>query len=776
MVKKGYCVYCPFFQSIYWGSITSMLVIRMGIRMNQYANIIIDITHEKLDKLFQYKVPGHLSNRLAVGMQVFIPFGRGNRKITGYIIELTDKCDYDENKIKEIIDVNQTAVTVESQLIALAWWIKENYGSTMNQALKTVLPVKRKMKGIEKKTIKLNLSQQEREELLKVCVRDKRLKARKRLLEALGGSGELSMEQVAGELKISSATIKAMEQEGILKICSAGVYRNPIKTSEPENYDIILNPEQLEIAHNIEGCLDKSEPGVHYIYGVTGSGKTEIYIHIMEKVIEQGGEVILLIPEISLTFQMVQRFYQKFGERISILNSRMSAGERFDQFERVKMGEISIMIGPRSVLFTPFSNCKLIIIDEEQEGAYKSDSVPKYHAREVAIERARQNKALVVLGSATPSVEAFYKAQKGEYKLYELKKRAKNAKLPTVYTVDLREELKNGNKSIFSAKLQELLEQRLEKREQSILFLNRRGFAGFVSCRSCGQPVQCPHCDISLTLHRNERLVCHYCGYFIPMPKQCPVCTSPYIASFGIGTQKVEDMLRQKYPHARVLRMDMDTTAKKGDHERILSAFQKGEADILIGTQMIVKGHDFPNVTLVGVLAADLSLHSNDYRASERTFQLITQAAGRAGRGSRAGEVVIQTYLPENYTIQAAAKQDYDGFYGQEILYRKLMGYPPVKNMMAILITSPIQEIAAGFIQKIDGLISKLDIRSLQVLGPTSAGVAKIKDQYRMVLYCKHHNYQVLVHVKNKIEEVMKKEETYKKVSMQFDFTPLTSY
>ena len=744
--------------------------------MSLYANIIVDITHEKLDKMFQYKIPPHLSGKLAVGMQVWIPFGKGNREITGYIIELTDKCDYEESRMKEILGLNREAVTVESQLISLAWWIKENYGSTMNQALKTVLPVKRQVKGIEKKTVKLCVGEQETEALLQTCKKDKRLKARMRLLEALSQKKEIPMEQVTGELNISASTIKAMERENILTVHTTGIYRNPIKENIQEAYDITLNPMQQEIAQKIEACLDKKEPGVHYIYGVTGSGKTEIYIHIMEQVVNQGGQVILLIPEISLTFQMVQRFYQKFGEKISILNSRMSAGERFDQFERVKNGEISIMIGPRSVLFTPFSNCRLIIIDEEQEGAYKSDSVPKYHAREVAIQRAKQNQALVVLGSATPSVEAFYKAQKGEYRLYELKERAKNAKLPTVYTVDLREELKKGNKSIFSIRLQELIEQRLAAGEQSILFLNRRGFAGFVSCRSCGQPMQCPHCDVSLTLHRDGRLVCHYCGYRIPMPKQCPSCTSPYIASFGIGTQKVEDMLKEKYPKARVLRMDMDTTAKKGEHEKILRAFQEGKADILIGTQMIVKGHDFPNVTLVGVLAADLSLHGNDYRASERTFQLITQAAGRAGRGDREGEVVIQTYLPEHYSIQEAAKQDYDAFYKREILYRELMGYPPVKNMMAVLITGPKEEEARSFIRKIDSLILGQNISELQVLGPTSAGIAKIKDCYRMVLYCKHQDYQRLVDVKNIIEQEMKKEETYKKVSMQFDFTPMTSY
>ena len=387
-----------------------------------------------------------------------------------------------------------------------------------------------------------------------------------------------------------------------------------------------------------------------------------------------GKEVIVLIPEIALTYQTVMRFYKRFGPEVSFINSRLSAGERYDQFVRAKNQEISIMIGPRSALFTPFQNLGLIIIDEEHEGAYKSEISPKYHAREAAAFRARQNNAPLVLGSATPSVESYEKAMTGEYHLYTLTERAKkDSRLAKVHVVDLREELKAGNKSIFSGLLQELMEERLSKGQQIMLFMNRRGYANFISCRSCGEAVKCPHCDVTLTLHRDGRMVCHYCGYTAFKPSVCPSCGSPYIAGFGTGTQKIQAMTEQRFPGVSTLRMDLDTTSKKGGHEEILSAFESGKAQILIGTQMIVKGHDFPGVTLVGVLAADTSLYAPDFRCAERTFQLLTQAAGRAGRGDKAGDVVIQTYAPDHYSIQAAAKQDYPMFFRQEMAFRKML-------------------------------------------------------------------------------------------------------
>jgi primosomal protein N' (replication factor Y) len=432
-----------------------------------------------------------------------------------------------------------------------------------------------------------------------------------------------------------------------------------------------------------------------------------------------------------------------------------------------------VIIGPRSALFVPFPNLGLIVIDEEHEGSYKSEQTPKYHAREVAIKKAEMEGASVILGSATPSVDSYKHAQDGTYRLWELTKRAKEAVLPQVYIEDLREELKAGNRSMFSRRLRDLIQDRLDKGEQIMLFLNRRGYAGFVSCRSCGHVMECPHCDISMTYHRDGRLRCHYCGYEQPMLKVCPECGSPYIGTFGLGTQKVEAALFKEFPQARVLRMDMDTTKRKNSHEKILSAFSDGEADILVGTQMIVKGHDFANVTLVGVLAADLSLHANDYRAGERTFQLLTQAAGRAGRGSKPGEVVIQTYSPEHYSIQTAARQDYHAFYQEEIAYRTMMKYPPVWQMLVVFASG---EDKAWLDKVMDAMAEVAKHMDLMVIGPSEAGFGKINDQYRKVIYIKNQDYDILVKAKNRLEQWIDLNNIRKRLLVNFDFNPMNSY
>ena len=465
---------------------------------------------------------------------------------------------------------------------------------------------------------------------------------------------------------------------------------------------------------------------------------------------------------------------------MSIINSKLSAGEKYDQFERAKNGEINIMIGPRSALFTPFRNLGLIVIDEEHEGAYKSDQIPKYHARETAIERAKIAGASVILGSATPSVNTFYKALSGEYVLHRLDKRANNRELPKVHVVDLREELENGNRDILSVKLRELITDRLSKKEQVILFINRRGYASFVSCRSCGKPIKCHHCDVSLTLHKKrgsvDTLNCHYCGYSIPMPKVCPLCSSKYIGRFGLGTEQVEERINEIFPKAKTLRMDMDTTRAKGEHENILSAFANGDADILVGTQMIVKGHDFPNVSLVGIIAADLSLFSSDYMASERTFELLTQAAGRAGRGDVEGEVVIQTYSPEEMCIRTAMNQDYEEFYKNEISYRKLMAYPPAFNMCAILISDKNEKLAEKVTNDIANRMEKSNIDGLMIMGPSKAGISKINDVYRNVIYIKHRDGEVIIKVKNAAQRYLDMVDEYKDVSVQFDYNPMSNY
>ena len=512
-------------------------------------------------------------------------------------------------------------------------------------------------------------------------------------------------------------------------------------------------------------------------------------MELIDGVVRLGKQAILLIPEIALTYQTVSRFAGRFGERVSVLHSRLSAGEKYDQCERAKKGEIDIIIGPRSALFTPFSKLGLIIIDEEHEASYKSESMPKYHAREAAAWLASYYGASVVLGSATPSLESYAASEKGLIKRYELTQRPMGGSLPEVYVEDLRKELKCGNRSIFSRRLQQLLEQRLSAGEQSMLFLNRRGYAGFVSCRACGHVMKCPHCDVSLSEHKGGRLVCHYCGYEQPSVKICPACGSKYILGFRAGTQQIEELLHKCYPQARVLRMDADTTRKKGSYDKILAAFANGEADILIGTQMIVKGHDFPNVTLVGILAADLSLHAGDYRAGERTFQLLTQAAGRAGRGTKPGEVVIQTYQPEHHSVRYAAKQDYKGFYTEEMGYRELLAYPPAAHMLAVLVLSETQDggmALAGRLAELakqdgkpadgqtgierDGLN-----RCVQLIGPAAASIGRIGDQYRTVFYAKSADMEALIGIKDTLEEFLERQALCTE-SVQFDFDPMNGY
>ncbi len=754
--------------------------------MAQYANIIVDISNEKLDKTFQYKVPERMKEGLVLGMQVWIPFG--SRKIKGYVVELTDEPEYDVTKLKELAGFVTDSIPIESQLIALAGWMRKNYGATMNQALKTVLPIKKKMHIVEQKRVRLLLNEIEAKNQLAEFNRKHNV-ARVRLLEALIEQKELDWEVVTNKLNVSRTVITALQELGILEVITEQTYRNPIQKLESKGYDIQLNEAQQAVVDAIEVNLQKNIQKTYLLKGVTGSGKTEVYMELIAKVLAEGKQAIVLIPEIALTYQTVMRFYNRFGDRVSIMNSRLSAGEKFDQFERAKKGNIDIMIGPRSALFTPFQKLGLIIIDEEHESSYKSETLPRYHARETAIERARMAGASVVLGSATPSVESYYKALQGEYQLLELTKRVAEKELPKCYVTDLREELRMGNRSILSYQLQELMEDRLAKKQQIMLFLNRRGVSGFVSCRSCGYVIKCPHCDVSLSQHNDGKMHCHYCGYEEAEAKICPSCSSKYISGFKAGTQKIETIVKERFPQARVLRMDFDTTRNKEGYEQILSAFANQEADILIGTQMIVKGHDFPNVTLVGVLAADLSLYVSDYRASERTFQLLTQAAGRAGRGSLSGEVVIQTYQPEHYSVLTAQAQDYQAFYKQEIAYRKMLRYPPIFHMLVILCASKEENIAAECAKNIAELLKEtlpeqgrntpIEDR-VYLVGPADASIAKVNDIYKKVIYLRTAEYQKLVGIKDCVESYVKSNEmnnvVYKNTMIQFDFNPMNGF
>lgn len=672
----------------------------------RYASIIIDISHESVDRIFQYRIPEQLQEEVRVGSQVLVPFGSGNRSRKGYVVEITEKAAFDEARIKEVAGLAKGSVTADTRLLELAWWMKERYGSTMHQALKTVLPVKRKVKARNKQVVKS-------------MVEDERVREEKR-------------------------------KESVIS----------------------LNQEQQQVVDAFRGDFDRGEQTPYLIHGITGSGKTEVYMAMIDHVLASGRQVIVLIPEIALTFQTVMRFYARFGEKICVMHSRLSEGERYDQFDRARRGEASIMIGARSALFAPFDRLGLIIMDEEHEGAYRSEGAPRYHAREVAEHLARTSGGFLVMGSATPSVEAYSKAEAGLYRLFCLKRRAGAGSVPaSAEIVDMRREMGEGNKSIFSRRLQELIRDRLDKGEQMMLFMNRRGYSSFVSCRSCGNAIKCPHCDVSLTLHNNRRLTCHYCGYTIPLPGTCPSCGSEYLAGFGVGTQKIEEMAARMFPGARILRMDLDTTSRKGGHEAILAAFSRGDADILIGTQMIVKGHDFPGVTLVGILAADVSLYAPDFRCVERTFQLLVQAAGRAGRGQRPGIAVIQAYIPEHYGIQAAAAQDYVAFYRQEMGYRKLMHYPPANHMLGLQVSGRDEELTSHMTDLIRDSVVRRFGSCLEVIGPVPAPVYKVNDIYRKILYMKQENYDILIRIRKYIQDRWDETEDCKKLTVQYDFS-----
>lgn len=742
----------------------------------EFVNVIVDISSEQLDRVFLYRVPKVLQDRIQIGMQVQIPFGRSNRQRKGYVVGMPEEANYPLEKIKEISGIVKGSIKAESQLIALAAWMRENYGSTMNQALKTVLPVKQKTKQKQSRKLVFLLSKEEGRELLETY-RKKHYQAKVRLLEALLEQGELDGKKAEEVCQVTSSVIQKMEQDGVLRVETATLYRNPFEGHFQRKTEmLLLNPQQQQA---VEGIWEDYQRGIrktYLLHGVTGSGKTEVYMELIARVIRDQKQAIVLIPEIALTFQTVMRFYERFGERVSVIHSRLSDGERYDQFMRAKDGGIDVIIGPRSALFTPFPKLGMIIIDEEHESSYKSENVPRYHAREVALYRALLCRASVVLGSATPSLESYYKAETGEYGYYELTKRVKDAKMSEVSIVDLRTELKEGNRSIFSRKLYSAMKDRMEKGQQMILFINRRGLSGFVSCRSCGKAIRCPHCDVTLSLHNDGRLRCHYCGYEVQMPDACPSCGSRYISGFRAGTQQIEREVKRAFPKARVLRMDYDTTRTKESYEQILSAFGSREADVLVGTQMIVKGHDFPGVTLVGVLAADISLYANDYRAAERTFQLLTQAVGRAGRGDLPGEAVIQTYMPEHYSIQASSRQDYKDFYKREILYRRLMGYPPVHSMLGIYLSCASEELLEQQAQMLGSSITAEQMEGLTIIGPAEAALAKKNDIYRKVIYLKHKQKKKLLQIKDKLEKKMEQESVWQKVYVQFDFDPLNSY
>ncbi len=730
-----------------------------------YAGVIVDISHEKLDKIFQYSVPEDIASVISIGNKVNIPFGAGHR--TGYVVNLSNTPEIAPDKIRPLDGIVKSSTTIDERMIKLAYWMKTNYGSTINQALKTVIPVKEKVKQVNNRTVRLLISPREALSLSEEYRTSKRKQSE--ILKFLSDNPVCDYRKVTQQMGQVRQSLTALSDAGLIEIDTQRVFRNELEAAEDFRNVTSLNQEQRVVCDGIIKDYDNNDMTPCLIKGVTGSGKTEVYMEIIQHVLSKGREVIVLIPEISLTYQTIMRFYAKFGNVVSVINSRLSKGEKYDRFELAAQGRIKIMVGPRSALFTPFNNLGAVIIDEEHESAYQSETIPRYHARETAIELARMTGAKVIMGSATPSLETFNRCKSGIYKLYRLDNRAGNATIPDVDVVDLRDEMKKGNRTMFSTKLKSLMQEKLDAGEQIMLFLNRRGYQGFINCRECGNVIQCPHCDVSLTLHGRNRLVCHYCGYETVFNHICPKCGSKYIGAFKAGTEKVEEETRKIFPHASVLRMDLDTTSGKEGHRNILEKFASHEADILIGTQMIVKGHDFADVTLVGILLADMSLHCSDYRAAEITFDLLTQAAGRAGRGDRKGNVVIQTYDPEHYSIVHAARQDYDAFYDEEMGYRELMGYPPSNHMMAVRISCADADLATKLSDELYKLTSVDD--RVNIIGPADAAVYKINDIYNRVIYYKCRDYALLIQIKDIIENYLKRDvPCYKECHVVFDF------
>lgn len=756
-----------------------------------YAQIIIDISHGRLDRPFTYRIPEALQNDLCLGSLVVVPFGKGDTKRKGYVIGFSNSCEYPDGRLKEIESIASGGTDVTGDnAVRLALWMKQRYGSTMAVALRTVLTSRKQAKPCEHRSIHLLLSKDDAEKKRHEFAMKHQV-ARERLLRELMEAPDQPYSLIIQKLHVTAPVIAALKKQGILEVRTETFLRNPVSIEKREEAGILLSPEQKAISEGVLRDFEalqegKNIPRVSLIHGITGSGKTEVYIAVIEEIVKRGRQAIMLIPEISLTYQTLMRFYRHFGDRVSVMNSTLSESEKSDQFERARRGEIDVIIGPRSALFTPFPRIGAIIMDEEHESSYKNESMPKYHTREVAEKIASMQNGVVVLGSATPSLESYYQAKEGKYRLYELSRRLTGGTLPSVEITDLREELRAGNHSILSRRLSELVSDRLSKGQQTMLFLNRRGFSGFVSCRSCGFVPKCPHCSVSLSLHRGGRLLCHYCGYEEPMPDKCPECGSPYISGFHAGTEQAESFLSGQFPKARILRMDADTTRTKGSYEKILSSFANEEADILIGTQMIVKGHDFPNVTLVGILLADQSLNASDYRSAERTFQLLTQAAGRAGRGKYPGDVVIQTYEPEHYSIVHAAHQNYEEFYREEMVYRKLLRYPPAEHLLAIQIISRSEEHASLFAHKTRALLEQLTAAAreknpdrLLFIGPAPAVLEKLRDEYRYVIYVKSPDYDTLIVCKDGVEaaaERAAKASREMDTMFQFDFDPVNAF
>lgn len=768
------------------------------------AKVIVDVPAQQTDRPFDYRIPESLQDVLKPGMRVIVPFGP--RKVQGFVVDIVSKSQFP--KLREISELMDIEPVLNEELLELSDWLTQQTLCYKISAFQVMLPPALKAKyekkirlkdrqlltslpeslqpyfyeqdtirwedvlksgeisyfhkevtkgvlevlyivkeRIKKKVVKLITPALSTEELLasKEALSKRSSKQMSVIDYFLSHPEPLERQKLLSTLQISSSVIKGLIDKGILRETVKEVYRDPYQDRTFQHtVPLQLTKEQALAIKPILQSIDEHRQEVFLLYGVTGSGKTEIYLQSIQKVLEEGKEGIVLVPEISLTPQMVNRFKSRFGDKVAVLHSGLSVGEKYDEWRKIQRKEVRVVVGARSAVFAPFENIGIIIIDEEHETSYKQEDNPRYHARDVAIERAKKHQCPVILGSATPSLESFARAKKGVYQLLTLSKRMNEHNLPSVDIVDMREELREGNRSMFSKALHDKIQDRLAKKEQTVLFLNKRGHSSFVMCRDCGYVVGCPNCDISLTYHRyNQQMKCHYCGFEAIVPTICPECSSEHIRYFGTGTQKVEEELGKIFPEARVIRMDNDTTSRKGSHEKLLTAFQERKADILLGTQMIAKGLDFPNITLVGVLSADTMLHLPDFRSSEKTFQLLTQVSGRAGRHELPGEVVIQTYTPEHYSIILAGEQDFDHFYQKEMMIRKINGYPPFYYLALITVSHEDLMKVVDVTEKIARLLSSRLSKEAVILGPVACPIPRINNKYRyqcIVKYKKEPN------------------------------------
>lgn len=708
------------------------------------AEVIINSSVKNLNRIFDYQIPTELETKVSIGSKILVPFGNFKNLEEGFVIGIKEESKY---KLKSISEVEEKKY-LSKENIELSKLMSNRYFCNISDCIKLMLPPGTTSKNIsnrvnDKVANFIYLIKDEDE--IKKDIETKKLKSDKqiRALNFLFDNGEVISSDLQMFADVSNAVLKTLEKNGYIEIVEKEVERNPfIHKVLEKSSNLELTDEQTEAFDKINDCIKNKKYKEFLLFGVTGSGKTEVYIQLIEEVLKENKTSIMLVPEISLTPQTVDRFISRFGEeKVAVLHSKLSVGERYDQWKKIERGEAKIVIGARSAMFAPVKDLGIIIIDEEHDESYKSETSPRYNVKDIASYLAKKNNIPVVLGSATPDIKTYYRALNGNIELLELTKRANKSSLPEVEIVDLRNELAQGNKSMISTKLYGLMQENLKNKKQTILFLNRRGFSTFIMCRDCGYTAKCKNCNITLTYHLHEnKLKCHYCGYETNAISVCPVCKSTNIRYFGTGTQKLEEEVKKLFPEATTIRMDVDTVTKKNSHEEILNSFRNDGIDILIGTQMVVKGHHFPNVTLVGVIAADSSLNIDDYRASERTFQILTQVAGRAGRGKDKGSVIVQTYNPDHFTIECAKQQDYKKFYDTEIELRKQLRYPPFYDIILIGISGKTKKEVENASNNIYNLLNEVSEKyKMQLFKPVPAPIDRIKNKirWRIIVKCK---------------------------------------